>query len=156
MRWWGRLVTRHSRGSLIRQSDMRLLRGSTAMLLLAVATISAAAACAEPASSFDRVGVSVQDGPPGGSACPDTSIEGVLVRDEPTGIGVAVGTGDQVRTVVWPPGYGAARTPSGLVLLDEHDQVLARVGDRVRVGGWDQEGGWFACRPVVLASASSG
>jgi hypothetical protein len=141
---------------LIRQSDMKLVGGSTAMLLLAVATISAVAACAEPAPSLDRIGVSAQDGPPGGSVCPDTSIEGVLVRIEPYDIGVAIGPGDQVRTVVWPPGYGAARTPSGIVLLDEHEQVLARVGDRVRVGGWDQEGGWFACRPVVLASVSSG
>jgi hypothetical protein len=156
MRWCGCSVTRHSRGRLIRQKDMRLVRGSTAMLLLAVATISAVAACAEPAPSFDRVGVSVQDGPPGGSACPDTSIEGVLVRREPDGVGVAIGAGDQVRTVMWPPGYGAARTPSGLVLLDENDQIVARVGDRVRVGGWDQEGRWFACRPVVLASASPG
>lgn len=123
------------------------------MLLLAVATISGVAACAEPAPSFDRVGVSVQDGPPGGSACPDTAIEGVLVPGEPDGLAVAVGTGE-VRTVVWPPGYGAARVTSGLVLLDENDQILAHAGDRVRVGGWDQEGGWFACRPVVLPSAS--
>ena len=135
---------------------MRLVRGSMAMLLLGVATFSAVAACAQPAPSLDRIGVWVQDGPPGGSACPDRSIEGVLVSSEPSGLGVAIGGGDELRTVVWPPGYGAARTPSGLVLLDEHDQIVVHEGDRVRVGGWDQEGGWFACRPAVLASASPG
>lgn len=135
---------------------MRLVRGSMAMLLLGIAIISAVAACTQPAPSLDRLGVSTQDGPPGGSACPDASIEGVLARSEASGIGVAIGADDQLRTVVWPPGYGAARTPSGLVLLDERDQIVARVGDRVRVGGLDEEGGWFACRPVVLASASPG
>jgi hypothetical protein len=134
---------------------MRLVGRATAMLLVAVATSAGVAACAEPAPKFDRLGVSVQDGPPGGSACPDTAIEGVLVRSDPDGIAVAVGAGE-VRTVVWPPGYGAARVASALVLLDENDQVLAHVGDRVRVGGWDQELGWFACRPVVLPSESFG
>jgi hypothetical protein len=124
------------------------------MFLLAVATISEVAACAGSAPSFDRVGVSVQDGSLGGSACPDSSIEGALVRAD-IGLGVEVAPG-VVRHVEWPPGYGAASTTSGIVLLDEHDQIIARVGDRVRVGGWDQVGGWFACRPVVLPSPSPG
>lgn len=97
-----------------------------------------------------------QDGPRGGSAFPDASIEGVLVASDRSGLGIAV-AGGEVRYVVWPPGYGAARTASGLILLDEHDQVVAHVDDRVRSGGWNQEEGrWFSCRPVLLAPASPG
>lgn len=134
---------------------MKRMRSLAAPIALGSVILLSIAACAGPAPSIDRVGVFVQDGPPGGSACPDIFIEGVLESSDRWLIGIAPVAGGTVRGVMWPPGYAAAHTTSGLVLLDEADAVVARVGDRVRSGGWDgADGVWLACRPEVLPSAS--
>jgi len=136
---------------------MRHVRGATASLLLGLSVLLVVAACGQPAPSLDRLAVAAQDGPPGGLACPATVIEGVLASSDRWLIGIADAPGGQVRGILWPPGYAAARTSSGLVLLDERSLVIAHVGDRVRSGGsGGADGIWLACRPVVVPSASPG
>ena len=75
----------------------------------------ALAGCAgAPSPTFDRFPLMARDGPPGGGPCPSGSIEGVLVPDETSGLGLDTGSG--VRDVHWPPGYGAGRSGADVVL----------------------------------------
>jgi hypothetical protein len=141
--------------ALARPSRVTDKRGGTAFRPWLLAVLILLAACGQPAPSFDRLAIAEQDGPAGGSPCPATAIEGVLASSDRWLIGLAGLPGVAVRGVLWPPGYAAARTSSGLVLLDEESRVVGHVGDRVRSGGEDgADGVWLACRPVVLPSAS--
>lgn len=122
---------------------------------LVVLACVALAGCVASQPTFDLVGIATQDGPPGGTACPATAIEGMLALSPRTVLGVASAQGGSARDVLWPPGYVAARGAGGLLLLDQNSSVVARVGDRVRVGGEaGADGIWLACRPVVIPTGS--
>jgi hypothetical protein len=71
-------------------------------------------------------------------------IEGDLVADSRWGIALRDSTGT-FREVIWPFGY-TARPGDPPELLDERGQTVARVGDRVGIGGGeDASNTWIAC-----------
>lgn len=105
--------------------------------------------------SAELLAVATQDGPLGGSECPQAAIEGTLATSARWLLGVAGGPAGSVRGVLWPPGFAARRDDGRLVLLDEAHQLVAREGDRVRVGGEDgSDGVWLACRTVIVLPAA--
>jgi hypothetical protein len=78
--------------------------------------------------------------------CMAALLEGTLVRDERTGLGVAV-AGSGVVPVRWPKGWTAVGT-TPVMLVDADGGVVARVGDRVAMGGGmgpDPVETWVAC-----------
>jgi hypothetical protein len=71
-------------------------------------------------------------------------IEGDLVADPRWGIALRDSTGT-IRKVTWPFGY-SARPGDPPELLDARGQAVARVGDRVGIGGGeDAPDTWIAC-----------
>ena len=60
-----------------------------------------------------------------------------------------------LRKVIWPFGYSARATSSGVVLLDERGVTVGREGDRVEVGGGeiDNAGTWIACAGIRVVPA---
>lgn len=87
----------------------------------------------------------------GALGCPTALLEGELVEDggalavAPPGGGPAVG-------VEWPPGYGVG-TEDGRLVLTRLFAVVARLGDRVVMGGGEGgENRFRACGPVAIRS----
>jgi hypothetical protein len=97
---------------------------------------------------FTRVALRTQAPKPDatGQVCIAASIEGTLIRDEQSGVALADPRG-LVHVVVWPNGYSARADAGRLVVLDGSGDVVARVGDRVSIGGGevDANGTWLAC-----------
>jgi hypothetical protein len=89
-------------------------------------------------------------------ACMDALMSGSLERQPQTGLGI--GTSDvDITPVEWPFGYSARVEATGVVLVDEKGNVVAREHDRVNVGGGLGAGEiWFACGPVTVESNVGG
>ena len=66
--------------------------------------------------------------------CPETSLIGFLVTDQVTGLGIAVGNGRQIH-VVWPPGYSAAPSIAGGILVGPDGNAIAHTGEQLRIEG---------------------
>ena len=77
--------------------------------------------------------------------CPAAVIEGVLVVDAATGVALDDPAGF-VRQVIWPHGY-SGRPGTPIAVVDADGNVVAQVGDRVRIGGGEitGDGAWLAC-----------
>jgi hypothetical protein len=89
---------------------------------------------------------------PAGDGCDGALLEGMLVPDPATGLAIADGSG-RVQAVVWPFGYRGAATIAGALLIDAAGGVVARTGDRIRVGGGQgADGHWIACGTIVRLS----
>jgi hypothetical protein len=86
-------------------------------------------------------------------SCPEALIEGELVANDEWGIALEERlTGDIVK-IVWPFGFAARQDGDRLALLNESGEVVAHVGDQVRMGG-GQVGGsdmhtWWNCQGQV-------
>lgn len=65
--------------------------------------------------------------------CHEAQLEGTLAFDEHAGLGID--SGGRVIAVEWPPTWSTRLEPGGVALLDATGSVLARTGDRIRVGG---------------------
>ena len=85
---------------------------------------------------------------PTGSPCMSSLIHGVLVADAESGVALNDGSGPP-RQIVWPAGYTAVASDP-ISILDETGHQIARVGDKVSIGGgsFDEEGSWWACGGV--------
>ncbi len=84
-------------------------------------------------------------------ACPAALIEGMLVRDEESGLALQDAQG-LVRQVIWPNGYSARDESARILLLDASGIVVAHEGDRVSIGGGeiDAQGTWLGCGGTTL------
>jgi hypothetical protein len=67
---------------------------------------------------------------------------GTLVASAQSGLALGSGTG-RVTEVMWPFGYTARRGTSGIELIGQKGEVLAREGDFVQVGGGMSNDGVF-------------
>jgi hypothetical protein len=79
-------------------------------------------------------------------ACMAALLQGTLVRDERTGLAIAV-PDVGVVPVRWPKGW-TALDAAPVTLVDAQGGVVARVGDRVAIGGGmgpDPVETWVAC-----------
>lgn len=85
--------------------------------------------------------------PPG---CPAALIEGVLVADAESGVALREADG-HVEIVIWPHGY-SGRVGDPVAVVDADGNVMARVGDRVRIGGGEIGPGrsWMACGGITV------
>jgi hypothetical protein len=108
-------------------------------LVLVVIVAAVVAGCGD-------VRLRTQEPQPVGAACMAALIEGMLVRDAPSGLALRDPQG-LLRQVVWSNGYSAHNDAGRLVLLDASGVVVAREGDRVSIGGGeiDSNGTWLAC-----------
>ncbi len=82
--------------------------------------------------------------------CMAALLQGTLVRDERTGLGVEIEDGSAVP-VRWPKGWTALET-APVMLVDADGGVVANVGDRVAIGGGmgpDPVETWVACASDV-------
>lgn len=87
-------------------------------------------------------------------ACMEALMQGRLVRQAQTGLGI----GDQsglVYPVEWPFRFTARLEGARVVLVDNRGAVVAREGDQISVGGGMGPGPgpnavWFACGPVQV------
>ncbi len=103
---------------------------------------------AEPTSIALRTQEPVDSETPPG--CPAALIEGELVADPTTGVAIHDPAG-LIRAVIWPHGY-SGRPGTPIAVVDEDGNVIARVGDTVRIGGGEitGDGAWMACGGVEV------
>ncbi|HUG30039.1 MAG TPA: hypothetical protein VMQ65_05970 [Candidatus Limnocylindria bacterium] len=68
------------------------------------------------------------------STCPSAPVEGTLIEDPETGLGLLERSGRQIH-VIWPPGYTAGPSIGGTNLFRAPGMLLARSGEILRIGG---------------------
>jgi hypothetical protein len=85
--------------------------------------------------------------------CPAAVIEGVLVADPGSGVALDDPAGF-VRPVIWPHGY-SGRPGTPIAVVDADGNLIAQVGDRVRIGGGEitGDGAWLACGGTTVLAA---
>jgi hypothetical protein len=70
--------------------------------------------------------------------------EGTLIRHPQSGAGLRDHEG-VVWAVIWPTDYTARDDDGRLVVVDGGGTVIAREGDRVEIGGAEEDGAWLGC-----------
>lgn len=123
-------------------------------LALAVLLLSACAGSPSPSAAASdtppsRVIALRTQAPQAGAtpaACPAALIEGALVRDAQSGVGLRDAQG-RIRVLIWPNGYSARDDGGRLAVLDGSGNLVAHEGDRISIGGGeiDARGTWLAC-----------
>jgi hypothetical protein len=89
------------------------------------------------------------------AACDAAVMTGHLVSSRETGLALRPAGGANVP-VTWPFGYSAGGFVGSLELRDETDQVLAREGDFVQVGGgMGADGSFVVCAGTVSVIAAT-
>jgi hypothetical protein len=84
------------------------------------------------------------------AGCPAAVIEGTLVANEATGLGLQ-GPDVGAVQVLWPFGYRGQTGPP-VALIDDQGQVVAVVGQRISIGGGavGPHGEWLACGGIAV------
>jgi hypothetical protein len=84
------------------------------------------------------------------SACPSVRVEGGLIEDAETGLGLLEQSGRRIH-IIWPPGYTTGPSIGGTNLFSAPGVLFARSGEILRIGGIVAAGdGWFrACGEIV-------
>jgi hypothetical protein len=133
----------------------------TLSLAFAVLATVGAAGCrpidpspnASPKPTAGSVGLVVAQATVDPSACPPAEVEGTLIEDPDTGLGLLQKSGIQLH-VVWPAGYSAGPSVGGSNLFDDKGSVLARSGENLRVRGFVVVGSdrIQACGPISKVS----
>jgi len=84
------------------------------------------------------------------AGCPAALIEGTLVENDATGLGLQ-GPDVGAVAVVWPFGYRGQAGPP-VALIDDQGQVVAIVGQRLSIGGGavGPNGEWLACGGIAV------
>ena len=120
-------------------------------ITLAVAIVACGEGPVETAPTPAVIPIATQPATQGGVAsCMAALLTGTLVLDDRSGLGIAgvdiTGGGDDVVPVQWPNGWVALDTVP-VVLVDADGHVVARVGDRMALGGGMAGPGdtWLAC-----------
>ena len=122
----------------------RPLVAALALVVLALAVACDPAPAASPTPELQLVALRTQPPPGPNHGCMDALLSGRLVATPLSGIGVQ---GDEVVIpVAWPYGYSALSQSGVTVLLDHTGRQLARVGDRIEIGGGNgRDGFWYPC-----------
>jgi hypothetical protein len=108
--------------------------------LLTIAVLGIAiTACTSAAPSAEARIVSIPTAPMVESACRLRLNSGTLVVDEE--FGLAVLSGEDRTVVVWPHGWAAMDQDGTRILLNDHGDPVARVGDTIAFGGAEGPGG---------------
>ena len=93
----------------------------------------------------------------GCSGCPTALLDGILVAGA-DGTLTVVSDGGTPMSVVWPDWHGVRtdEETGRLVLTGPLGQIVAREGDRVRVGGGENADGpgFRACGPIAVGPPS--
>ncbi len=113
-----------------------------------VATLIVACAALSPTGApSDRIAVRTQ--PSLAVACPGARIEGMVVRERRSIVGLR-NDQDLILQVIWPYGYSARDDGGRLSVLDSTGTVVAREGDRIAIGGGEIEPGtWLGCGGIL-------
>jgi hypothetical protein len=121
--------------------------------LLAVALLALLTACQAAAPTPEPptlVAIPTAEPPGDGVACMDALLTGQLVADEDAGIVLQPTDGPPVL-VIWPHGWAAVDQDGMRILLNDHGDPIARVGDHVSIGGGQGgDGRWHTCGEVTL------
>jgi hypothetical protein len=121
------------------------------VLATLVATLIVACAALSP-TGMPSNGIAVRTQPSLAVACPAARIEGTLVRERRSIVGLRIDQ-DLVLQVIWPYGYSARDDGGRLAVLDSTGTVVAREGDRVAIGGGEIESGtWLGCGGILAPS----
>ena len=76
-------------------------------------------------------------------------LQGELVGDDATGLAM-LGPGGERTIVVWANGWVAVDDGAIRILLNDHDEPVARVGDQIAIGGGQGgDGRWHTCGEVT-------
>jgi hypothetical protein len=91
-----------------------------------------------------------------GGSCAAAMIEGVLESaSKPSVLDLRARDGT-MYSLVWPTGYTIDATDGGRV-IDDRGAVIARAGDRVRIGGGEGDvGSWVVCAGTINVMSSGG
>ena len=124
--------------------------------VLAVVAAVSLVACggAGPTGSAGPTPIALRTQQPVGSetppGCPAALIEGVLVADAASGVALR-DTEGLIEIVIWPHGY-SGRVGDPVAVVDAESNVVARVGDRVRIGGGEigPDRSWMACGGITV------
>jgi hypothetical protein len=137
---------------------MPIARPIIAVLIATIALVGCARGgpSASPAADGTppaTVALRMQAPEPAGTpqACMASLIEGILVRDAPSGVAIRDPQG-LVHQVVWPFGYAARDDGGRLVVLAASGSVVAHEGDRVSIGGGEigTDGTWLGCGGTTI------
>ena len=131
-------------------SVLRSMRRPPIVPLVALVLLAACQA-ADPGSARSLVAVPTAEPPGPNAACMDALLSGSLAADEAAGVVIEAADGSRT-VVVWPHGWVAVDEGSTRILLDHRGDAIARVGDRLEVGGGQGERGlWYTCGEVTRA-----
>lgn len=122
-------------------------------LLIAVLAVALTIGCdaapsgsptASPTSELQLIALRNQPPPGPNHGCMEALLSGQLVLTPLSGIGVQAG--NESIAVVWPFGYRAVTDGGVAALIDHNGQTVARVGDRIELGGGHgADGAWYPC-----------
>jgi hypothetical protein len=88
--------------------------------------------------------------------CDEALGSGRLVASTQSGLALADGSG-RIMPVLWPFGYTARRDATGIALIGQKGEVLAKEGDFVQAAGGTGADGFFAvCDGTVRVVPPSG
>jgi hypothetical protein len=112
-------------------------------IVLVIAVLAAACGPSQPQAQVIPIATQAPP-PPGEVACAMALLEGTLVLDVRTGLGVMAPDGP-VIPVLWPNGWRALAT-SPVSLVDADGKVIAHLGDHLSMaGGVGNDDRWLAC-----------
>lgn len=124
------------------------------LALCAVVAVACTAPVRSPEPQVPRIAVpTMRSSPPGTpEPCPAAVTEGELVAHDIWGVAITEAESDIVRQVIWPYGFEGRREEAGVVLVDRAGRIVAREGDRVRIGGGETGGtrSWLACGGITV------
>ncbi len=120
------------------------------LALLAGGCRSDAGTVVSPDPTPGPVTLRVAEAPVDPATCPTTTLEGQLVENQATGLGIIEASG-VAHPIIWPHGYSGLPSIGGAILYDASGQLVAYTGEIVRIHGVlpAANGGLFACGPVT-------
>ncbi len=127
---------------------MALVRGAL-VGVLAASLLGCGAYMVDPVPTIS-LRTAEPPGPGSPPACMTALLEGVLVREERSGIGI-VSDGDGTRyAIIWPAGFvGVTGDPA--FVTNENGQRIAKVGDHVAIGGGEvAPATWQTCGEITF------
>lgn len=95
-------------------------------------------------------GAVLVSGTSGCTGCPAALLTGVLTQVAGELVVMRDGGGPPER-IIWPSGYTVRQDGDSLAVFNSSGLVIARPGDRVRLGGGERESGtWGVCGPFEV------
>ena len=116
---------------------------------IVILVLATACQASDPSLARSLVAVPTAEPPGPNAACMDALLSGTLAADQAAGLVVQAADGSRT-VVVWPNGWVAVDQDGTRTLLDDRGDPIARVGDRVEIGGGQgAQGRWYTCGEVT-------